>query len=123
MFDIIGRVLSIESRTNSSGRYSWTEIVIRESSAEETVPSATETNDIPLRFPMDFCRRENIGINDWVKVRFALVSRIYQRNGRTEHYLDAKGVAIKLLYKAKAKVEEQEDAPALRHIADSDEIL
>ena len=100
MFDIIGKVISREIRNSYSGRFSWMEIIVRECTAAESATDDAK-NDIPFRFSKADVQAMNINPNDWVKVRFSLRARVYQRNGRMERCLYAEGVKIKLLYSAK----------------------
>lgn len=105
---MIGKVISRENRTSFNGRFSWTEIVVRECTATESA-SDDAKNDIPFRFPKDDVQAKNIKPNDWVKVRFSLTARVYQRDGRVVRCLYAEGVKIKQLYSAKK--DENQDVP------------
>lgn len=99
MFDIIGKVVSDE--TKSFRTASWREIAICESTAENVIQDENCLNVIPVRFKGNKASLPPILVGAWVKVRFALVSQLYERAGQPRLWLEAQGIAMRVLSEAK----------------------
>lgn len=112
MFDVIGMVIS--DNWIRSWKSSWREIVIETNSSEESMQNGM-LNVIPLRVSRNSLHSgiplEKITANSWVKARFSLVSRKYQRDGQDRLCLVAEANLIRVLYAAKPNEESLSESP------------